>query len=549
MIPPARRLCRAEERHGRPRRTHSLALSREAAGSPELLGSSWTCRAPCAGEPCCLHGTTPSPASFAQSIWGWPPSPSPSPSSACGSSTSSSPAAPSTTSPASCASGPLDVAALERSLRQLVRRHEALRTTSPARGEPVQVIHPPRSCSLPVVDLGALPAERRDARPGGCALDGGAAPFDLGAGPLLRATLLRLDARRPRARSCDAPHRLRRLVHGRAVREMAGPVRGLRRRARRRCPSCPSSTRTSPAGSSSGCGGEVLERQLAYWSSSSPGAPAALELPTDRPRPACSLPRRAPHVLLPAARSRTRLQALGQQQGATPFMVLLAAFAGPAPPLHRPGRPLRRLAHRRPAPGGARRAHRLLRQHPGPADDLAGRSLLPRAAGAGARDHAGRLRPSGRPLRAARRGAAARTATWPHAALPGRLRPPERRRTATDTAGVEADASWTLDPGTSKFDLTLELLVARRWVPRHVLKYSTDLFTPAPASVSPATARAPGGALAAPDSPLATLPLLPPAERPRCCATSTPPTPTSPRDTPASTLRGAGRHARRLRRR
>src|SRR3954468_4501228 len=54
--------------------------------------------------------------------------------------------------------GHLRVAALEHSLNEIVRRHEALRTTfSVMDGQPVQVITPQLSLSLPVIDLRALP--------------------------------------------------------------------------------------------------------------------------------------------------------------------------------------------------------------------------------------------------------------------------------------------------------------------------------------------------------------------------------------------------------
>src|SRR5271168_5139326 len=54
--------------------------------------------------------------------------------------------------------GPLDALALERSLNEIIRRHEAWRTTfAIVDGEPVQVVHPPFEIKLPVVDLRYLP--------------------------------------------------------------------------------------------------------------------------------------------------------------------------------------------------------------------------------------------------------------------------------------------------------------------------------------------------------------------------------------------------------
>jgi amino acid adenylation domain-containing protein len=72
--------------------------------------------------------------------------------------------------------------------------------------------------------------------------------------------------------------------------------------------------------------GEVLDYQLAYWKRQLAGAPPALELPTDRPRPAVQSYRGAAlPVQLPRALSEA-LAALSRQEGVTLFMTLLAAF-------------------------------------------------------------------------------------------------------------------------------------------------------------------------------------------------------------------------------
>src|SRR5690349_14968249 len=61
--------------------------------------------------------------------------------------------------------GPLDVAALEQSLEEIIRRHESWRTSFPlADGQPVQIVHPPAPFHLPVIDLRALPEAEREAR-------------------------------------------------------------------------------------------------------------------------------------------------------------------------------------------------------------------------------------------------------------------------------------------------------------------------------------------------------------------------------------------------
>src|SRR5438477_2552509 len=85
--------------------------------------------------------------------------------------------------------GPLDVRALQRSLNEIVRRHEILRTTFGQRnGEPVQVIADRLHVPAPVIDLRG-PGER-DFR--ARAAEEARHPFDLAAGPLIRAVLFRL---------------------------------------------------------------------------------------------------------------------------------------------------------------------------------------------------------------------------------------------------------------------------------------------------------------------------------------------------------------------
>ncbi|HEX6038435.1 amino acid adenylation domain-containing protein, partial [Longimicrobium sp.] len=72
--------------------------------------------------------------------------------------------------------------------------------------------------------------------------------------------------------------------------------------------------------------GEMLDRQTAYWKARLAGAPALLELPTDRPRPAVQSHRGARERFTLSASLLERLTALGHHEGATLFMVVLGAF-------------------------------------------------------------------------------------------------------------------------------------------------------------------------------------------------------------------------------
>ena len=124
------------------------------------------------------------------------PARSHSPSSGCGSSTSSSPAIPRTTCTSRCASQACSPSeALEQSLSEILRRHEALRTTfRTIGGQPVQVVSPAHPLHVPMVDLTRLSGPARQAEALRLASDEAGRPFHLAHGPLFRATLLKLDA-------------------------------------------------------------------------------------------------------------------------------------------------------------------------------------------------------------------------------------------------------------------------------------------------------------------------------------------------------------------
>ncbi len=89
--------------------------------------------------------------------------------------------------------GALDARLLRRTLAEVVRRHEALRTRFvEVAGRPLQVIDPPGPLAFGVVNLKGVPAGRREPEARRLAADEARLPFDLGRGPLLRVTFLRL---------------------------------------------------------------------------------------------------------------------------------------------------------------------------------------------------------------------------------------------------------------------------------------------------------------------------------------------------------------------
>ncbi|HZH14797.1 MAG TPA: condensation domain-containing protein, partial [Archangium sp.] len=91
--------------------------------------------------------------------------------------------------------GPLDLAALRRAFEEVLRRHEALRTTFvETDGRPVQVISSEPELDLRVVDLSGLPSAERETRLHAYANREARTPFDLERAPLVRLVLLRLEA-------------------------------------------------------------------------------------------------------------------------------------------------------------------------------------------------------------------------------------------------------------------------------------------------------------------------------------------------------------------
>ncbi|HEV2735235.1 MAG TPA: amino acid adenylation domain-containing protein, partial [Longimicrobiaceae bacterium] len=223
--------------------------------------------------------------------------------------------------------GRLDAALLERTLAETVRRHEALRTVFREEGgEPVQVILAAAPVSIPVLDLAGLAPEARGRELRLRAAEAAARPFDLARGPLLRATLLRLAPRE---------HALVFVVHhvvsdgwsmGVLVNEVSALYDAFSHGRPSPLPELPLQYREYAARQREQLGGAGLEAQLAWWRERLAGAPPILHLPTDRPRGAAPGRREATVEFAVPAVTVRGLRALGRDQGATLFPVLLAGW-------------------------------------------------------------------------------------------------------------------------------------------------------------------------------------------------------------------------------
>jgi amino acid adenylation domain-containing protein/non-ribosomal peptide synthase protein (TIGR01720 family) len=222
--------------------------------------------------------------------------------------------------------GDLDAAALARSLAEVVRRHEVLRTTFEMEGEPVQVVAAAVELRMPVVDLGRLSPPLAGGELQRLAREHARHRFDLGRGLPLRAALVKQEERE---------HVLLLTVHhvvtddwsmGVLVREVVAAYTAFSRGEPSPLPELDLQYADFAHWQRQRLAGEVLEGELRYWRGQFAEPPPPLELPTDRPRPAAQTTRGANFSWRFRPALLASLQALGRSEGATLFMTLLAAF-------------------------------------------------------------------------------------------------------------------------------------------------------------------------------------------------------------------------------
>jgi len=220
-------------------------------------------------------------------------------------------------------SGRLDVEALERTLTEIVRRHESLRTTFQQVGvEPVQRIHAPSPVSIPVTDLTHLAeadAEREVAR---LAREEASLGFALEQSPPWRVRLLKQSAEQ---------HVLLIVMHhiisdGWSTGVLSREVAALYGEAGTQLPEIDIQYRDYAVWQREWLRGDELERQLSYWRTSMDGAPEATEFPMDHARPSTPTHRGAVQRFAIDGELSASLRRVARKEGATLFMVLLAAF-------------------------------------------------------------------------------------------------------------------------------------------------------------------------------------------------------------------------------
>ncbi|MCP4658974.1 MAG: non-ribosomal peptide synthetase, partial [bacterium] len=223
--------------------------------------------------------------------------------------------------------GDLDPPALAAAFHEIVRRHEALRTTFPAvDGQPLQVIAARLEPGLPVIDIEPLSDRCRLAEAERLAAANARFSFDLARGPLLRGSLLRLGPRDHVV--CLTMHHIISdgWSMGILVREMIELYLAFRAGKPSPLPELAVQYADFAVAQQQWLRGETLERLVAYWRERLGSPPPVLRLPADRPRPARMTTRGASWPVTVDSSLTATLRSLSNRRGASLYMTLLAAF-------------------------------------------------------------------------------------------------------------------------------------------------------------------------------------------------------------------------------
>jgi iturin family lipopeptide synthetase A len=225
--------------------------------------------------------------------------------------------------------GPLDVAALREGLAQVVDRHAALRTVLRTSGDDVrQVVLPTVAVNLAVEEVPAGAQETAVAAAVAAAVEAERRfCFDLAAGPLLRMRLLRLAPQR-HVLIMNVHHAVADTISMVIVaEEIAACYRARRAGAAPDLPPVTGSYLDYARQQRERADSEPTRRSLDFWRQRLTGAPPALELPTDRPRPATLDPTGASLFHHLGEDLSGRLRRFSAERRTTLFMTLLTGLA------------------------------------------------------------------------------------------------------------------------------------------------------------------------------------------------------------------------------
>lgn len=224
--------------------------------------------------------------------------------------------------------GALRLDILSRALQEIVRRHEALRTSfAPVRGELVQIIAPELTVPIPVQDLRHIAEEsQREAEAKRLAIEEAQRPFSLAKGPVIRTALLQV---------ADEDHVLVLTLHhivsdawalGVLIREIAALYTAYANDEPSPLPELKIQYGDFAYWQQQMMKGNRLQQQLLYWKKQLSGTLPVLEAATDFPRPPKMNRDGATHLFQFSADLTERLEAFAKEQGVTLYMTLLTAF-------------------------------------------------------------------------------------------------------------------------------------------------------------------------------------------------------------------------------
>ncbi len=223
--------------------------------------------------------------------------------------------------------GSFNLPALERALNLIVGRHESLRTNFRAdEGRPLQVVLPERILPLVDVDLMEVPVAARETEVRSRLQAEARRPFDLATDLLLRALVVRV-----------SPHEhvvLLTMHHiisdgwsiGVLFRELAKAYAEYCRGETPMLAELPVQFGDFALWERQQLQGPTFNESIQFWKHQLGGALPALELPIDHPRSTNAAARGAVRSITLSRSLSGAIKSLGQQEGATLFMTLLAAF-------------------------------------------------------------------------------------------------------------------------------------------------------------------------------------------------------------------------------
>ncbi len=223
--------------------------------------------------------------------------------------------------------GDLNPAALEGALSQVVNRHDALRTTfGLSDGVPLQTVSPQAGLTLSRLDLSHLDAAAREGELNRLAAAEARRPFNLSSGPLMRATLVLMGS---------LEHVLLLTMHhiicdgwsiGVLIREAVTCYQSIARGEQPDLPALPVQYSDYAVWQRDMVSSHALDSKFDWWKTHLAGELPVLGLPSDRPRTPNPTFRGAKYEAVIKPELAESLKAVAQQNGATLFMTLLAAF-------------------------------------------------------------------------------------------------------------------------------------------------------------------------------------------------------------------------------